>query len=253
MASPDCLAAIVLLLDTSASVSDRLYVAQRDGTASAFETSQVTRAIEEQGAVAAMVMEFAFVALVRLEWTLLRDRADATRFAARFRALQRSDRTGNTAVGHAVASAMRELSFAPCAPQARLIDISTDGIETTPRLPAAKAREAALAEDVTINAILFPPPRGDMTEAEAAAGLAEAEAWLRSHVATGFVRVATEEEGFALAFQRKAVTELTAIRRREARGVDAGQAYATSPRLPRLGSFAPGRLSPRPVVSTPPR
>jgi hypothetical protein len=169
-----------------------------------------------------------------VEWTLLRDRRDAAAFAARFRALARSGRTGNTAVGHAVATALRELALVPCTPQARLIDISTDGIETTPRLPAAWARQAALAEDVTINAILFPPPRGDSTEAEEAAGLAEAEAWLRSDVATGFVRVATEAEGFARAFQRKAVTELAAIR--PPAETVAGHAPEMPPRLPGGGS-----------------
>jgi hypothetical protein len=211
MAGVTCLAAIVLLLDTSASVPERLYVAQRDGTASAFETPALQRTIETRGPVAAMVIEFGYVALVRLGWTILRDRDDAMRFAAAFRALDRSGRNGNTAIGHAIAQARGEFDSVPCRPEFRLIDISTDGAETTPRVPAAAARDAALQAGIVINAIAFPPDLGDAPAEAAAEHLQEAEDWLRAHVATGFVRVANDVEGFAAAFRSKVVQELAAL------------------------------------------
>lgn len=207
-----CFAAIVLLLDTSASVPDHLYVAQRDGTASAFETPRLVRAIEENGGIAVMVMEFGYVALVRMEWTVLRHRGDAATLAAAFRSLQRSGRNGNTAIGHAIARAHEELDAVPCKAQFRVIDVSTDGEETTPRTPARLARDAAAEAGITINAIAFPPQLGDSAGDAVATYLADAELWLRQNVANGFVRVATEQEGFAEAFRNKLIHELTELR-----------------------------------------
>lgn len=207
-----CFAAIVLLLDTSASVSDRLYAAQRDGTAAAFETPRLVQAIEDHGGIAVMVVEFGFVALVRLEWTLVRRAVDAAAFASAVRSLQRSGRNGNTAIGHALARAQEELRSVPCRPEFQIIDISTDGEESMPRMPVRQVRESAVAAEIVVNAIVFPSSVGADTTTETAVRLVEAEAWLRENVATGFVRVAVEEDGFVEAFRNKLVHELTELR-----------------------------------------
>jgi hypothetical protein len=209
MTTATCLAALVLLIDTSGSVPNHLYAAQRDGTASAFETPQFVRAIDQ--GVAVMVADFDSSVLVRLGWTIIRNATEASRFAAEFRALRRSGRIDSTAIGRAIADAHRELAAAPCSPQFRLIDISTDGQETVSRVPAREARDAAAADGIIINAIAFGPRSGEIAGLDLVGLLTETEAWLRENVATGFVRVAVEEDGFLKAFRNKLVLELTAL------------------------------------------
>jgi hypothetical protein len=210
MQAATCPAAIVLLIDASASVPDRMYFAQRDGTAAAFEDHRLTRRLEAAGPLSVLVADFAFVPLVRLEWTVVRDARDARRFAAELRSLRRSGWNGNTAIGQAVAFAVQELAASPCAPGSRIIDVSTDGAETNPRVPAWEARDAASAEGIVVNAIAFPTGVADSTDARATQ-LAEAEHWLRESVATGFVRVADDPAGFLEAFREKVVVEITQL------------------------------------------
>ncbi|MGK7870215.1 DUF1194 domain-containing protein [Falsiroseomonas sp. E2-1-a20] len=210
MQAATCPAAIVLLIDASASVPDRMYLAQRDGTAAAFEDPRLTRRLETVGPLAVLVADFAFVPLVRLEWRVVRDARDARRFAADFRGLRRSGWNGNTAIGQAVAFAVQELVASPCAEGSRIIDISTDGAETNPRLPARDARDAAAAEGIVVNAIAF--PTGVVQGAEDHdMRLAEAAHWLRENVATGFVRVADRPVGFLEAFREKVVFEIAQL------------------------------------------
>lgn len=208
MDAASCWVAIVLLIDASASVSDRLYSAQRDGTAAAFEDSRLMRGLEAAGPLAVLVADFGFLPLVRLEWTLIRQESEARQFAADVRALRRSGWNGNTAIGRAVAFAVQELAAPPCTPGFRIIDISTDGEETDSRVTAKDARDAAAAEGITVNAIAFPPAVADSADARAA-HLAEAERWLREHVATGFVRVANDPAAILQAFRDKVVFEIT--------------------------------------------
>jgi hypothetical protein len=210
MTTATCLAALVLLIDTSGSVPNHLYAAQRDGTASAFETPQLVRAMGQDG-IAVMVADFDSSALVRLGWTVIKNATEASRFAAAFRALERSGRTNNTAIGRAIADAHRELAAAPCLPQFRLIDISTDGQETIARIPAREARDAAAADGIIINAIAFGPSSGEFAGLDSTSLLTETEAWLRENVVTGFVRAAVEESEFLEAFRNKLVFELTAL------------------------------------------
>jgi hypothetical protein len=211
MTAATCLAALVLLIDTSGSVPNHLYAAQRDGTASAFETPQLARAIDQGGGIAVMVADFDSSAMVRLGWTMIRTATEASRFAAAYRALERSGRVDSTAIGRAIADAHQKLAAAPCLPQFRLIDISTDGQETVSRFPARDARDAAAADGIIINAIAFGPRSGEIAGLDLVSLLAETEAWLRENVATGFVRVAVEEDGFLEAFRNKLVLELTAL------------------------------------------
>ncbi|MGG5886070.1 DUF1194 domain-containing protein [Falsiroseomonas sp. HC035] len=210
MQAATCPAAIVLLIDASASVPDRMYLAQRDGTAAAFEDPRLTRRLKTSGPLAVLVAEFAFVPLVRLEWTVVRDAEDARRFAADFRGLRRSGWNGNTAIGHALAFAVQELVASPCAAGLRIIDISTDGVETNPRVPARDARDSAAAEGIVVNAIAFPTGLVEGAD-DRDKLLAEAARWLRENVATGFVRVADRPAGFLEAFREKVVFEIAQL------------------------------------------
>jgi hypothetical protein len=212
MSLPVCLVAIVLLMDASGSVPDPLYAAQRDGAAAAFEDQRLHRTLERSDGIAVLVADFDAQARTRVPWTLIRGRDDAARLASALREVRRTGRSGVTAVGRALAHANAVLAEAPCAPTTRMIDISTDGIETDSRLPAAYMRDTAAADGVVINAIAFLDPvitaSADIDGEEI---LAESEAWLRENVATGFVRIARGAQGFEESFRAKVIFEVTGL------------------------------------------
>lgn len=212
MVLPACLVAIVLLMDMSGSVPEPLYAAQRDGAAAALEDARLIRTLERSDGIAVMVAEFDTGPRTRLPWTLLRTAEEARRFVASPRALRRQGRSGVTAVGRALAHATAAFAEAPCVPTTRMVDVSTDGIETDARLPAAYVRDLAVAEGIVINAIAFlDPVLLDSVEIGGVSILAESEAWLRENVATGFVRVARRDQGFEESFRAKVIFELTGI------------------------------------------
>lgn len=208
---PACLAALVLLLDTSASLSDRHFAEQRDGTAAAFEDPRVIAAIAASAGVAVLAAEFGYGARVRIGWRVIRDAAGALAFAAALRELPREDRSGQTAIGFALDFARREMARPPCLPRVSVIDISTDGVESLARIPPRQAREAAAAEGIAVNALLFSTLDRHPPEADAPGVLQAAEAWLRENVVTGFVRVLAPPEGYAAAFREKFLAEIAAL------------------------------------------
>ncbi len=212
MTPASCFVAIVLLLDVSGSVSNRVYAAQRDGVAAAFEDSRLVRTIERSDGIAVLMADFDAVPRTRLGWTLIRGGAEARAFAAALREVQRRGGSATTAIGRAILHAHEELGQPPCVPGTRLIDVSTDGFETDVRIPARAARDAAVADGVVINAIAFLDPASvaspDLPVDEM---LEEAAAWLRENVATGFVRVARGPAAFEDAFRAKVIFEVTGL------------------------------------------
>jgi hypothetical protein len=72
MPLPACLAALVLLMDSSGSVSEAHFRAQREGTAAAFEHHDVVAGLEASDGIAVMVVDFAQVPTTRLPWTMVR-------------------------------------------------------------------------------------------------------------------------------------------------------------------------------------
>lgn len=203
-----CLAAVVFLIDSSASIADRHFAMQREGTAAAFEDPHVMSVIETSEGVAVLVADFAYAATTRVDWTLLRTAGEARGLAALLRRMQRVDRMGHTAIGHAIEHARQALRRAPCAPQLRVIDVSTDGIESLSRISIEAARHAAAAAGITVNALVFNASDQIVGGPGQVALMAEAEAWLRDNVVTGFLRVVTEPAGYAEAFRRKFRTEI---------------------------------------------
>lgn len=207
---PACLAAIVFLVDASASVADRQFAMQRDGTAAAFEDRRVIRVIEASDGVAALVVEFGYGARMRLGWRMVRTESEAQEFAAALRGMRREDRSVVTAVGHALDFAREAMRSAPCDPRLRVIDVSTDGVESITRLPPTEARDAASAEGIEVNVILFSSGYLLLPETEAREALDIAEHWLRASIATGFIRIAPDEESYPEAFRAKLLTEIAA-------------------------------------------
>ncbi len=208
MSLPGCLAAIVLLLDVSGSVDGTHYAAQRDGTAAAFEHPSVIGTIATSEGIAVALAQFAYRATTRLGWVMIRDEASSRRFAEAVRALERRDNGFITAIGDALEHGRDLLRDPPCRPALRVIDISTDGFAEGGSVSPANARDAAQAEGIEINALLFDAIADPGAEPNDPAELAAAEDWLRGQVATGFVRPAYRSGGYAAAFRQKLLMEI---------------------------------------------
>lgn len=210
MSMPACLAAVVLLLDVSGSIDDTHFAAQREGTAAAFEHPQVVRAIESRGGIAVTLVEFAYRSTTRLRWRILLDESTSRSFANDVRALQRSDNGFITALGDAIEHGTALLREAPCRPDRRVIDVSTDGFAEGGVVAPQQARDNATAEQVEINALLFDAIADPGAEPHDPVELAEAEAWLWRNVVNGFVRFSPASGTYAESFRQKLVMEIAA-------------------------------------------
>jgi hypothetical protein len=208
MPLPACLAALVLLMDSSGSVSEAHFRAQREGTAAAFEHHDVVAGLEASDGIAVMVVDFAQVPTTRLPWTMVRTAEEGRRFAEALRATGRLGHPLSTAIGDALLHAGAALREAPCEPERRVIDISTDGYETAGHVAAAQARALVADQGATINAIAFSSIDDPETTPEDPATLAGIEDWLREHVVTGFLRSSTAPGAYADAFRAKLTTEI---------------------------------------------
>lgn len=208
MPLPACLAALVLLMDSSGSVSEAHFRAQREGTAAAFEHRDVVAGLEASDGIAVTVVDFAQVPTTRLPWTMIRHAEDGRRFAAALRATGRLGHPLATAIGDALLHAGAALGEAPCEPERRVVDISTDGYETAGHVLAARARSLLAEQGITINAIAFSSIDDPETAPEDPAVLADIEDWLREHVVSGFLRSSTAPGAYADAFRAKLTTEI---------------------------------------------
>lgn len=193
-----CAVALVLLLDASGSVSSEDWRMQATGTADAIADDAVVRIIERQGAVAMTAIAFSDETRPLVPWRIVNGRNEAEGFAAALREAPRS-LFGGTRVGEAMEDALRAFETAPCEAEQEVVDISTDG-DADP-VPTMRAREAAAARGVRVNAIgIGRLPGGTPAD------------WLRDNAITmgGFALSAGDWGDFARAMRRKLAMELAA-------------------------------------------
>jgi len=190
-----CAVALVLLMDVSASVSDAEWVKQRDGTAEAFSHPAIQRTIENlDGGIAVKVLAFGGKAEVVVPWHTVKSVEQADSLSAKIKNVPRRVQIA-TEIGKALDTASSHFATAPCAPERKVIDISTDGIAS--QIPTQEARDRAQKAQITVNAI--------------GVGLnAEIEAFLRDHTITedGFAVISEGWDDFALAIRRKIIREI---------------------------------------------
>jgi hypothetical protein len=192
--------AVVLAVDVSESVSTERYVLQHEGIARAFENpALIDKIAATPGGIEALVMEWSDPEkiAVTVGWTLVKDKASGTAFAAAVRATGRSSH-GLTAIGPALLSAAAAFDHMPEPADQRIIDISGDGMANF-GVPPTEARDRLVAAGITINGLAI------LTE----------ESWLedyyRHNVIGGdasFVIVAQDMNSFAEAMLRKLVEEI---------------------------------------------
>jgi len=190
-----CAVALVLLMDASASINNAEWVKQRDGTAEAFSHPAIQRTIEHlDGGIAVKVMAFGAKAEVVVPWHMVRSEKDAENLVGKIKNVQHHSQMA-TNIGKAINAASDQFATAPCTPERKVIDISTDGIDSTE--PTQAARDRAQNAQITVNAI------GVGTNNEI-------ETFLRDHTITedGFAVISEGWTDFARAIRRKIVREI---------------------------------------------
>lgn len=148
---------LVLAADISRSVDERKFRLQRDGYATALTDPRVLRAMSAGplGRIALSFMEWASDGdqIVIVDWTAVGTETDAETVAKRIREAPRAF-MGRTSISTAIDASMALLAKAPFQAQRRVIDVSGDGTHNSGR-PVTVARDAALAQGVTINGLVI--------------------------------------------------------------------------------------------------
>ena len=147
---------LVLAVDASGSVSEERFRLQWQGYADAFRDRRLHAAIASgpSGCIAVAMFQWTGPAMQvpSISWTRLSDAASALALARRIEAAPRLLFGGGTSISGAIDHAMRLLAAAPFEAPRRVIDVSGDGANNRGR-PAWQARDAALAQGVTINGL----------------------------------------------------------------------------------------------------
>jgi hypothetical protein len=147
--------ALVLAADVSRSINDEEFGLQRRGYAAAITSPRLIDAVRAgaHGVIAVSFVEWAGEAEQKtiVDWTLIRDEADARKFADALLAAPRSS-VGRTAIGSAIDFSMGLIGESGFAADRQVIDISGDGTSNQGRSVTA-ARDAALQAGVTINGL----------------------------------------------------------------------------------------------------
>jgi hypothetical protein len=151
---------LVLAADVSRSVDDREFRLQREGYAAAFRDPRVMQAIRSGplGKIAVCFFEWSGPESQSLVvgWTVIGDIESAAYFSER---LERAPRTAanRTAIGAAIDASVKLFDTTPIESTRRTIDVSGDGTNTNGR-PPILARDDAVAQDITINALVILSP-----------------------------------------------------------------------------------------------
>ena len=148
--------ALVLALDSSASVDESEFALQRDGLAQAFRDPEVIKAIESGPfkRIAVTVVEWAGHAeqTVDIPWTLVDGGDGALVLADRIDGLERRILTGATSIAGALTFANSLLMSTPYDSARLVIDLSGDG-RNNQGPPVETVRHDVVAQGVTINGL----------------------------------------------------------------------------------------------------
>jgi uncharacterized protein DUF1194 len=197
--------ALVLAVDVSGSVDDARYALQMEGIASAFEDSEVQRAIFSgpRGTLQVILVNWSHKPHVAIPWTIIHNRDDALHFAAQVRAAQRTADDFTCMAGMMELVADKVLPLAPLPADRMVVDVSGDGRDNcNPRTAIDSLRDRLVNVDVTINGLPI------LEGAEAAT----IEQWYADHVIGGpasFLVPANGYRDFGRAIRRKFILEIS--------------------------------------------
>ncbi len=149
-------AALVLTVDASGSIDTPEFQLQKEGIAGAVADPEVLSTIQSgrNGRIAIAYVEWGAPggAQMVVDWMLVGDPASAAGFGNAVLSAPRSIQSYN-AIGDAIDLAVKLFETCPCRPTRRIIDVSGDNPDNRSHHPAPLARDAAIAQGVTINAL----------------------------------------------------------------------------------------------------
>jgi hypothetical protein len=148
---------LVLAADVSRSVDERKFRLQREGYAAAIVDPRVVRAMTAgpTGRIALCFLEWASDGeqIVIIDWTPVASADHAQAISRQIREAPRAF-MGRTSISAGIDYSMAVLARSPFAGQRRVIDVSGDGTNNSGR-PVTAARDAAIAQGVTINGLVI--------------------------------------------------------------------------------------------------
>jgi hypothetical protein len=148
--------ALVLTVDASGSIDPPEFQLQKEGIAGAVADPQVLSAIQSgrngRSAIAYVEWGAPGGAQMVVDWMLISDAASAASFGNAVLEAPRSLQSYN-AIGDAIDLAVKLFGNCPCQPTRRVIDVSGDNPDNRSHRPGPLARDAAVAEGITINAL----------------------------------------------------------------------------------------------------
>lgn len=198
--------ALVLSVDSSASVSQSEYFLQRNGIAAAFRDPAVLDAFAMAGRVAVSIIFWGSEGLPKPQspWMLVDGRQGAEAFARAVEAMPRGV-TGDTGLGAGLQAALGKLATLDACAIRRVVNVSGDGEETRVyrgnrrSLVPSQVRDIANRQNVEINALAITDDEKDLP------------AYYAENVITGpdaFVMEVGDYDGFAQALRRKLIREV---------------------------------------------
>ena len=148
---------LVLAADISRSVDERKFRLQREGYAAAMIETRVIRAMTggPTGRIALCFVEWAGEndQTIVVDWTFVAGESDAQAVAKRIREAPRAF-MGRTSISAAINYGMAQFARSPFQADRRIIDVSGDGTNNAGQ-PVTLARDAALAQGITINGLVI--------------------------------------------------------------------------------------------------
>jgi hypothetical protein len=206
---------LVLLADASGSIDDVEIALQRQGYAEAMADPEVLWAIENGGAlgrIAVAYVEWASAASqdVVVDWMVVEDAASAAEFGRRLLAPPRAT-YGSNAIGSALLKGLELIETNGFEGWRKVIDLSADSSWNPQGPPIAAAREAVVAQGVTINGLAILCRAADCSGRPRAGDL-EAEFERQMIGGPGaFVVTAVDAPSFMRAVRRKLILEIAGL------------------------------------------
>ena len=204
--------ALVLAVDASGSIDAEEFKLQKEGIALALLDPTVQRAIRNgpnrRIAVAYVEWGTPGAPAVVVDWMLVGAEASARAFGAALLAAPRSPQSYN-AIGDAVVLGLALIRVCPCRPARAVIDVSGDNRDMRSLVPALVAREQAMRDGVTVNALAIL-----QDGAVGASGKPLLVENYEREVIAGpgaFVQVAEDRASFGRAIRRKMALEISGL------------------------------------------
>jgi hypothetical protein len=197
--------ALVIAVDVSSSIDDKRFQLQREGIAAGLESPDVVQAVASgaRGTIELAIVEWSEEQTVLVDWTVIHGAADLRAVAEALRQKPRPQVGWRTDVAGGMSKSVAMFDSVPLVADRRVVDVSGDGQQNCGKIAAALVRDAATAQDITINGL--PITSGDEPDVDH---------WYKDHVVGGaghFMVVANGHNQFSDAMRMKLAAEVAGL------------------------------------------